>query len=63
MTFKKLLMLSILPWINIGFLCAMYLFKIDNALLSVYWELAMILSFLMGVISPIILIMRFIKKH
>jgi len=63
MTFKKLLMLSILPWINIGFLYAMYLFKIDNVLLGVYWELTMIPSFLMGVIFPIILIIKFIKKH
>jgi len=63
MTFKKLLIFSILPWINIGFLYTMYLFKIDNVLLGVYWELTMIPSFLMGVISPIILIIKFIRKH
>jgi len=63
MTFKKLLIFSTLPWINIGFLYAMYLFKIDNVLLGVYWELTMIPSFLMGVIFPIILIIKFIKKH
>ena len=63
MTFKKLLMLSILPWINIGFLYAMYVLKVDNVLLGVYWELTMIPSFLIGVIFPIILIIKFIRKH
>jgi hypothetical protein len=63
MTLKKLLVFSILPWINIGFLYSMYLLKVDNVLLGVYWELTMIPSFLMGVIFPIILIIKFIKKH
>jgi hypothetical protein len=63
MTLKKLLVFSILPWINIGFLYSMYLLKVDNVLLGVYWELTMIPSFLMGVILPIILIIKFIKKH
>ena len=40
----------------------MYLFKIDNVLLGVYWELTMIPSFLTGVIFPIILIIKFIAK-
>ena len=63
MTLKKLLVFSILPWINIGFLYSMYLLKVDNVLLGVYWELTMIPSFLMGVILPIILIIKFNKKH
>jgi hypothetical protein len=63
MTLKKLLIFSILPWINIGFLYAMYVLKVDNVLLGVYWELTMIPSFLMGVIFPIILIIKFIRKH
>ncbi len=63
MTLKKLIVFSILPWINIGFLYSMYLLKVDNVLLGVYWELTMIPSFLMGVIFPIILIIEFIKKH
>jgi len=63
MTLKKLIVFSILPWINIGFLYAMYVLKVDNVLLGVYWELTMIPSFLMGVIFPIILIIKFIKKH
>ena len=63
MTFKKLLIFSILPWINIGFLYAMYVLKVDNVLLGVYWELTMIPSFLMGIIFPIILIIKFIRKH
>jgi hypothetical protein len=63
MTLKKLIVFSILPWINIGFLYSMYLLKVDNVLLGVYWELTMIPSFLMGVIFPIILIIKFIKKH
>ena len=63
MTLKKLMVFSILPWINIGFLYSMYLLKVDNVLLGVYWELTMIPSFLMGVIFPIILIINFIKKH
>jgi len=62
MTLKKLIVFSILPWINIGFLYSMYLLKVDNVLLGVYWELTMIPSFLMGVIFPIILIIKFIKK-
>jgi len=41
MTLKKLLIFSILPWINIGFLYAMYVLKVDNVLLGVYWELTM----------------------
>jgi len=63
MTLKKLIVFSILPWINIGFLYSMYLLKVDNVLLGVYWELTMIPSFLMGIIFPIILIIKFIKKH
>jgi len=63
MTLKKLIVFSILPWINIGFLYSMYLLKVDNVLLGVYGELTMIPSFLMGVIFPIILIIKFIKKH
>ena len=63
MTLKKLLIFSILTWINIGFLYAMYVLKVDNVLLGVYWELTMIPSFLMGVIFPIILIIKFIRKH
>ena len=63
MTLKKLIVFSILPWINIGFLYSMYLLKVDNVLLGVYWELTMIPSFLMGVIFLIILIIKFIKKH
>ena len=63
MTLKKLIVFSILPWINIGFLYTMYLLKVDNVLLGVYWELTMIPSFLMGVIFPIILIIKFIRKH
>jgi hypothetical protein len=63
MTLKKLIVFSILPWINIGFLYSMYLLKVDNVLLGVYWELTMIPSFLMGVIFPIILIIKFIKKN
>ena len=63
MTLKKLLIFSILPWINIGFLYAMYVLKVDNVLLGVYWELTMIPSFLIGVIFPIILIIKFIRKH
>jgi hypothetical protein len=63
MTLKKLIVFSILPWLNIGFLYSMYLLKVDNVLLGVYWELTMIPSFLMGVIFPIILIIKFIKKH
>ncbi len=63
MTLKKLIVFSILPWINIGFLYSMYLLKVDNVLLGVYWELTMIPSFLMGVIFPIILIIKFIRKH
>ena len=63
MTLKKLLIFSILPWINIGFLYAMHVLKVDNVLLGVYWELTMIPSFLMGVIFPIILIIKFIRKH
>jgi len=62
MTLKKLIVFSILPWINIGFLYSIYLLKVDNVLLGVYWELTMIPSFLMGVIFPIILIIKFIKK-
>ena len=62
MTLKKLLIFSILPWINIGFLYAMYVLKVDNVLLGVYWELTMIPSFLMGVIFPIILIIKFIRS-
>jgi len=41
----------------------MYVLKVDNVLLGVYWELTMIPSFLMGVIFPIILIIKFIRKH
>ena len=63
MTLKKLIVFSILPWLNIGFLYSMYLLKVDNVLLGVYWELTMIPSFLMGVIFPIILIIKFIRKH
>ena len=63
MTLKKLIVFSILPWINIGFLYSMYLLKVDNVLLGVYWELTMIPSFLMGVIFPIILIIKFIRKQ
>ena len=59
---KYLLLISILAWTNIGLFNILYQFEVEHVLVGVFWELTSIPSFLIGIIFPIWLLARIIKK-
>jgi len=61
-TNKALIMLTIIGWLNIGLFYSLYLLKIENVLIGVFRELTIIPSYLLGVISPIVLLIRLAYK-
>lgn len=61
-TNKALVLLAILGWLNIGLFYSLYLLEIENVLIGVFRELTIIPSYLLGVISPTVLLLRVAYK-
>ena len=61
-TNKALIILTIIGWLNIGLFYSLYLLKIENTLIGVFRELTIIPSYLLGIISPTILLLRLAYK-
>ena len=59
---RALAMFTILGWLNIGLFYSLYLLEIENVLIGVFRELTIIPSYLLGVISPIVLLIRLAYK-
>jgi len=55
-------MFTILGWLNIGLFYSLYLLETENVLIGVFRELTIIPSYLLGVISPIVLLIRLAYK-
>ena len=56
------MLLTLLGWLNIGLFYSLYLLKIENVLIGVFRELTIIPSYLLGVLSPIVLLLRLAFK-
>ena len=61
-TNKALTILTIIGWLNIGLFYSLYILKIENTLIGVFRELTIIPSYLLGVLSPTILLLRLAYK-
>jgi len=61
-TSKALIVLSIIGWLNLGLFYSLYLLKIENVIIGVFRELTIIPSYLLGVLSPTILLLRLAYK-
>ena len=61
-TNKALIILTIIGWLNIGLFYSLYILKIENTLIGVFRELTIIPSYLLGVLSPTILLLRLAYK-
>jgi len=59
---KALVMFTILGWLNISLFYSLYLLETENVLIGVFGELTIIPSYLLGVISPIVLLIRLAYK-
>jgi len=59
---RALILFTILGWLNIGLFYSLYLLEIENVLIGVFRELTIIPSYLLGVISPIVLLIRLAYK-
>tara|TARA_B100001287_G_C22416718_1_gene404952 strand:+ start:273 stop:494 length:222 start_codon:yes stop_codon:yes gene_type:complete len=59
---RGLVLFTILGWLNIGLFYSLYLLEIENVLIGVFRELTIIPSYLLGVISPIVLLIRLAYK-
>ena len=61
-TNKALIILTIIGWLNIGLFYSLYLLKIENVLIGVFRELTLIPSYLLGILSPTVLLLRLAYK-
>ena len=61
-TNKALIITTIIGWLNIGFFYSLYLLKIENVIIGVFRELTIIPSYLLGILSPAILLLRLAYK-
>jgi len=61
-TSKALIVLTIIGWLNLGLFYSLYLLKIENVIIGVFRELTIIPSYLLGVLSPTILLLRLAYK-
>ena len=61
-TNKALMIITIIGWLNIGLFYSLYLLKIENVIIGVFRELTIIPSYLLGVVSPAILLLRLAYK-
>ena len=61
-TSKALIVLIIVGWLNLGLFYSLYLLKIENVIIGVFRELTIIPSYLLGVLSPTILLLRLAYK-
>ena len=61
-TSKALIVLTIVGWLNLGLFYSLYLLKIENVIIGVFRELTIIPSYLLGVLSPTILLLRLAYK-
>jgi hypothetical protein len=61
-TDKALIIITIIGWLNIGLFCSLYLMKIENVLIGLFRELTIIPSYLLGILSPTVLLLRLAYK-
>ena len=61
-TNKALIVLTIIGWLNIGLFYSLYFLKIENVIIGVFRELTIIPSYLLGILSPAILLLRLAYK-
>tara|TARA_E500000178_G_scaffold354358_1_gene423034 strand:+ start:738 stop:959 length:222 start_codon:yes stop_codon:yes gene_type:complete len=61
-TNKALIILTIIGWLNIGLFYSLHLMKIENVLIGLFRELTIIPSYLLGILSPTILLLRLAYK-
>ena len=61
-TNKALIIITIIGWLNIGLFYSLYLLKIENVIIGVFRELTIIPSYLLGILSPAILLLRLVYK-
>jgi hypothetical protein len=61
-TNKALIVLTFIGWLNIGLFYSLYILKIENTLIGVFRELTIIPSYLLGILSPTILLLRLAHK-
>ena len=61
-TNKALIITTIIGWLNIGLFYSLYLLKIENVIIGVFRELTIIPSYLLGILSPAILLLRLACK-
>ncbi len=59
---KHLIIISIGAWLNIGLFYFLYLNELETILTGVFKELTLIPSYLCGILFPIWLLIRIIKK-
>ena len=59
---KALIALTIIGWLNIGLFYSLYVFEIENVIIGVFRELTIIPSYLLGIICPVILVVKAIYK-
>ena len=60
---KHLTIISIGAWLNIGLFYFLYLNELETILTGVFKELTLIPSYLCGILFPIWLLIRVIKKN
>jgi len=56
------MLLAALGWLNIGLFYSLNLLEIENVLIGVFRELTIIPSYLLGVLSPMALLLRLAYK-
>ena len=59
---KSLIGVTIIGWLNIGLFYSLYVFEIENVIIGVFRELTIIPSYLLGIICPVILVVKAIYK-
>ena len=61
-TNKALIIITITGWLNIGLFYSLYLLKIENVIIGVFRELTIIPSYLLGILSPTVLLLSLAYK-
>ena len=61
-TNKALIVLTFIGWLNIGLFYSIYILKIESVIIGAFRELTIIPSYLLGILSPTILLLRLAYK-
>ncbi len=61
-TNKALIVLTFIGWLNIGLFYSHYILKIESVIIGAFRELTIIPSYLLGILSPTILLLRLAHK-